>query len=135
MPFPSIIRDRVRREIERDLNDWVPRIVEAMRPEQVILFGSAARGEAGDGSDIDLVVVADSEAGFFDRIGQAMDLYRGEREINVLVYTPHEWQRMLAEGRRFILTIVAEGVVLYDQPPLRQDLPHAERTTPLPHWE
>jgi len=115
MPIPGVIRDRVRGEIERELSDWVPRIVEALRPEKVILFGSAARGEAGEGSDIDLTVIAASEASFFDRIGQVMDLYRGEREINVLVYTPEEWQRMRAEGRRFLERMVAEGVVLYER--------------------
>jgi predicted nucleotidyltransferase len=102
MLIPSVIRDRVRREIERERSDWVPRIVAEMRPEKVVLFGSAARGEAG-------------EASFFDRIGQVMNQYRGEREINVVVYTPDEWQRMLAEGRRFILTIASQGVVLYDR--------------------
>lgn len=115
MPVPSVIRDRVRGEIERDLNDWVPRIVEGMRPEKVILFGSAARREAGERSDIDLVVIAGSDATFFHRIGQVTNLYRGEREVNVLVYTPEEWQRMLSEGRRFILTVVADGIVLYDR--------------------
>ena len=114
MLVPSVIRDRVRREIQQDLDDWVPQIVEAMGPEKVILFGSAARGEAGVSSDIDLVVICHSELNFFDRIGQALRLYRGKREINALVYTPQEWQRLVAEGRRFILTIIREGAVLYD---------------------
>jgi len=115
MPVPSVIRDRVRREIERDLNEWIPRIVAAMQPERVILFGSAARGEAGEGSDIDLAVIAPSEADFFARIGQVMDLYQGNREINVLVYTPEEWQRLLDSGRRFIQRIANEGVVVYQR--------------------
>jgi predicted nucleotidyltransferase len=86
-----------------------------MRPERVILFGSAARGEAGEASDIDLTVIAETELGFFDRIGRVLRLYRGDREINVLVYTPDEWQRMLAEGRRFIKRMVDEGRVLYER--------------------
>jgi predicted nucleotidyltransferase len=81
----------------------------------VILFGSAARDDAGEDSDIDLVVIAESEASFFDRIGQAMSLYRGNREVNVLVYTPAEWQRMLAEPRDFALTVLREGRVLYER--------------------
>lgn len=115
MPYPGVIRDRVRREIERELSEWVPRIVAEMRPERIILFGSAARGEAGESSDIDLAIVAPTELGFFDRIGQAMRLYGGKREINVLVYTPAEWQRMLDEQRRFILRVVSEGIVLYER--------------------
>jgi predicted nucleotidyltransferase len=35
----------------------VKRIVEKFHPEQVILFGSQARGDAGPDSDIDLLVV------------------------------------------------------------------------------
>jgi len=115
MPIPRVIRDRVRREIERELEDWVGRIVSEMRPEKVILFGSAARDEAGEASDIDLVVIAEAEGSFFDRIGRAMDLYRGDREINALVYTPAEWQRMLAEKRPFAVTVVREGRVLFER--------------------
>ncbi len=115
MPIPGIIRDRVRREIERELEDWVGRIVAEMRPEKIILFGSAARGEAGEASDIDLIVIAESEASFFDRIGQAMDLYQGNREINVLAYTPAEWQRMIAEERSFIMSAIEGGKVLYER--------------------
>jgi predicted nucleotidyltransferase len=115
MFIPSRTRDRVRREIEQELTDWVGRIVAEMRPERVILFGSAARGEAGEDSDIDLVVIADAPGSFFDRIGQVMNLYRGHREINVLAYTPAEWQQMVAEERSFILTVIAEGRVLYQR--------------------
>jgi predicted nucleotidyltransferase len=115
MPIPSTIRDRVRREIRQELSDWVPRIVAEMRPERVILFGSAARGEASEASDIDLTVIAETELSFFDRIGRVLRLYRGDREINVLVYTPDEWQQMLAEGRRFIKRIADEGRVLYER--------------------
>jgi hypothetical protein len=60
-------------------------------------------------------VIAESELDFFDRIGRVLRLYRGDREINVLVYTPDEWQRMLAEGRRFIKRMADEGRVLYER--------------------
>ncbi len=116
MPIPRIIFDRVRDEIERELADWVPRIVAEMKPERIILFGSAARGEAGEDSDIDLCVVADTELKFFDRMGKVIDLYPGRRRVEVLVYTPAEWRRMLEEGRDFIRTIVDEGRVLYEAP-------------------
>jgi len=115
MPIPSTIRDRIRREIEQELNEWVPRIVAEMQPERIILFGSAARGEAGEASDIDLTVIAATELDFFDRIGRVMSLYRGDREINVLVYTPAEWDRMLAEGRKFITRMADGGRVLYER--------------------
>jgi predicted nucleotidyltransferase len=39
------------------LDDVVRRIVEVAAPEKIILFGSAARGELGPNSDIDLLVI------------------------------------------------------------------------------
>jgi predicted nucleotidyltransferase len=45
-------------QIERDqMDDLVRRIVEAAQPLRIVLFGSAARGEAGPYSDIDVLVV------------------------------------------------------------------------------
>ncbi len=42
---------------EETLQEIVRRIVEAVAPEKIILFGSAARGEMGPDSDLDLLVV------------------------------------------------------------------------------
>ena len=115
MPIPSHIRDRVREEIERELTDWIGRIVAEMQPRRVVVFGSAARGEAGEESDIDLAIIAETELSFFDRIGQALSLYSGRREVQALVYTPEEWRRMREEGRDFVRTIEEEGRVLYER--------------------
>ena len=43
------------------LDDVVRRIVEVAAPEKIILFGSAARGELGPNSDIDLLVIKGGE--------------------------------------------------------------------------
>ena len=114
MPIPRVIFDRVRDEIERELADWVPRIATELQPAKIILFGSAARGEAGEDSDIDLCVIADTELGFFARMTKVISLYGGRRRVEVLVYTPAEWQRMLNEGRDFASTIASEGRILYE---------------------
>jgi uncharacterized protein len=45
----------------------VKRIVTRFHPEQVILFGSHARGEAGPDSDVDLLVVMDFEGSAFEK--------------------------------------------------------------------
>jgi predicted nucleotidyltransferase len=45
----------------------VKRIVKMLDPEQVILFGSQARGDAGPDSDVDLLVVIDVEGSKFEK--------------------------------------------------------------------
>ena len=39
------------------LHDIIQRIVEVAHPQRIIMFGSAARGEMGPHSDIDLLVI------------------------------------------------------------------------------
>ena len=55
------------------LADIVRRIVEAARPDKIIMFGSAARGEMGPNSDIDLLVI---KRGKFDRWRVTTDICR-----------------------------------------------------------
>jgi predicted nucleotidyltransferase len=39
------------------LNEVVDRIVQAVRPQRIVLFGSAASGQMGPDSDLDLLVI------------------------------------------------------------------------------
>src|SRR5262249_7121169 len=52
--------------VQADIDRMVERIVQKFHPEQVILFGSHARGEAGPDSDVDLLVVMDFEGTALD---------------------------------------------------------------------
>ncbi len=46
---------------EAKLKEIVGRLVEAVDPDRIILFGSRARGDAKPDSDLDLLIVKDSE--------------------------------------------------------------------------
>ena len=113
MPPARTVADQARREIDRDLSRLVRRIVSTLRPEQIILFGSGARGDVHEASDLDVIVVADTPLPFFERIGRVLDLHRGGRDLEVLVYTPAEFAKMKREGRTFILDAVRHGRILY----------------------
>ncbi|HZD17407.1 MAG TPA: nucleotidyltransferase domain-containing protein, partial [Actinomycetota bacterium] len=59
---------------EERLRSIVERL-QPMRPLRILLFGSAARGDADALSDLDVIVVAERVAPrFFDRIAEAYDL-------------------------------------------------------------
>ena len=54
---------------QKTLDDIIRRIVEVAHPEKILLFGSAARGEMGPNSDVDLLVIK-SGAHRLDLAGQ-----------------------------------------------------------------
>jgi predicted nucleotidyltransferase len=81
--------------------------------ERVVLFGSYARGEADEDSDVDLVVIKPTDAPFFERLREAATCLEPEWPVDLLVYTPAEFERMRREGNAFAELIVEEGVVLH----------------------
>ena len=84
--------------------------------KQAILFGSYARGEADEHSDLDLIVIANTTAEWFDRYRAfpgVYDIWRGG--IDILIYTPEELEEMLASRRAFIEDALREGVTIYEE--------------------
>lgn len=97
----------------------IVRALKPYNPERVILFGSAARGDADAYSDIDIVVIKNTNARFLDRLGQVYDLIHGDFALDALVYTPKEFAEMQARENPFIERVLAEGIVIYERPKRR----------------
>ena len=83
-------------------------------PERVILFGSMARGDADEYSDIDLIVVKRTSVRFIPRMLEAGSFVPRGISVDILVYTPEEFQAMIDEGNPFIERALEEGKVLYE---------------------
>lgn len=83
---------------------------------KAILFGSYARGEADEYSDIDLIIIAESKRPFVERFKDFSDLWKVSpiKAIDVLVYTPTEFQEMYKQENPFIVRAVEEGEVVYE---------------------
>lgn len=83
--------------------------------QRVILFGSAARGDATEHSDIDLLVIAATKERFYDRMATVLsvvrELSRG-MPLAPMVLTPEELAARLAAGDQFAQDIVQAGVEL-----------------------
>jgi len=86
------------------------------KPAKVILFGSFSRNESDDVSDMDLLIIKETEEDFFSRIRRVWDLLGLKPMVDVLVYTPAEFKAMKERGNALIETVVEEGLVLYEQP-------------------
>jgi len=82
------------------------------QPQKVILFGSAARGETDEFSDIDLIVIKDTEERFFQRMLDAAAHLPRDVAIDVLVYTPGEFEAMVKGGNPFMQVAEKSGCLL-----------------------
>ena len=96
------------------LDDIIQRVVEVAQPEKIILFGSAARGEMGPNSDVDLLVIKDTE----DVGGLAARIYRQLRGIRVavdaVVVAPAHVERYKDSHALVIKPALREGTVVYE---------------------
>lgn len=82
--------------VEKFLNESLPKIVEVVKPSLLVIFGSRARGEAGEGSDLDVIVVSNFFQGtpFLKRMPLLLKLVRFEKHIDFLCYTEDEFERI-----------------------------------------
>ena len=102
------------------LDRMVRAIVDEADPEQVILFGSRARGDATAESDYDFIVI---EAGPFgegrSRLAEMARLYRAlagfEADADVLVYGRDDVERWRDSLNHVLARALREGRVLYER--------------------
>ena len=97
------------------LDEVVDRLVNGLHPERIYLFGSQARGEAGKGSDLDLlVVVPESDLPRHKREAQSYDLLWGIKQpVDVIILTREEFDRTSRVKTSLASTARSEGKVVY----------------------
>lgn len=95
------------------LQEIVRRIVAAVHPEKIILFGSAARGEMSSNSDVDLLVIKPGEhrrrtAGEIERC-----LFGTGLPTDVIVVTPDDVERYKDTIGLIFRPALREGKTIY----------------------
>ena len=93
-------------------------IAERFDPEQIILFGSHARGNAGSHSDIDLLVVLKSLDDWPKRDNpiRAAIAEHFILPVDVLVTTPERLARQRDNPYSFVNTALESKQILYERP-------------------
>lgn len=96
------------------LDEIIRRIVEVAKPDKIILFGSAVKGEMGPHSDVDLLVI---KSGDVHRLRLAQQIYRNlhgvGQAVDVVVVTPEDVERYRDSFSLVIYPALREGKVVY----------------------
>ena len=101
-------------DLEERLQKAVERIVTEFDPERIILFGSHAYGKPAPDSDVDLMVIMETERRPAERI-LAISRLLSPRPfpVDIVVRTPEELARSLRRTDPFIHEIMERGRTLY----------------------
>ena len=84
------------KKIQKQLKIFVKRVKDVYEPENIILFGSYARGEATEYSDIDILVIAKKFKGTnsYKRFSELYDLGKDlDPDFNAFGFTPSELKK------------------------------------------
>lgn len=98
--------------------DKLSRAIECLKkygPEKIILFGSYARGEIDEYSDMDFVVIKKTGKRFLERLIEVAKLIDNDLgQVDVLVYTPEEFADMVKSENPFMKEVLKDGKVVYE---------------------
>lgn len=104
----SVIKDNTIFKIVERLKEY--------QPDKIVLIGSYATGEADEYSDIDFVMIKRTDKAFLQRLVEVSRVIGFDLgKVDVFVYSPEEWTRMLEWGNPFAEAVLKKGVVVYEK--------------------
>ena len=102
---------------QEKITEIIDRIVEAVHPHKIYLFGSRARGTEREDSDIDLLIIADIEGPRRKRNLSIRELFpMRDFGMDVFVFKPEEFDRQKNLANSISSIVSKEGKVVYERP-------------------
>ncbi len=98
------------------IQEIVDRIVERFHPEKIILFGSYASGDATEDSDMDLLIVAETDLPpreQFPAVRRVLNDY--PVAFDIVIETPEEYRRRRSVVNHIVYFADKYGKVVYER--------------------
>lgn len=116
MELDTAIVTQRKQALEKELDRIVATLIEKYKPEKIILFGSLATGGMHEWSDIDLLIIKQTDKRPLDRATDIMAMLNYPRiAMDIFIYTPKELKYLMKYGSQFIAEILEQGKVLYEK--------------------
>jgi predicted nucleotidyltransferase len=101
---------------ESAVKEVVSTIISSYNPEKIIIFGSYARNEQTSDSDLDLLIVKDTDQSFVQRQRAVRSLFEKQPfAMDILVYTPAEFEKCSNWLNNIINIAVRTGKLVYER--------------------
>jgi len=97
------------------VNHLVDKLKSSYKPELIVLFGSRTGSTFDEDSDIDLLVVKDTKKRPLWRRVEVRKKLSTEKPLDIIVYTPEEFENLKKSGSVFIKDILNQGEVVYEK--------------------
>lgn len=85
------------------------------KPDKVMLFGSLVEQQIHEWSDIDLLIIKETDKRPIDRYLELSRLIKPKVGIDLFIYTPEEYNLLLKERFSFLLSILRTGKIVYEK--------------------
>ncbi len=105
-------RQEYRKLLNHSANEIVAKL-SRLNVEKISLFGSYARGKIDLFTDLDVLVIIDTDKPFIERTAEIHSLLALPVDADILCYTPEEFQSM--KDTPFFKKVLADEVVLYEK--------------------
>ncbi len=102
--------------LAKELKRWIEILKIKYKPEKIILFGSFAKGKVHEWSDIDLIIIKNTDLPFLRRTREIIQLLDPMVGADFLVYTPQEFNELCKTRRFFKQEILTKGTVIFERP-------------------
>ncbi len=79
----------------------------------IVLYGSFAKGENDEKSDIDLIAISPTPKKSGLRLSQLLG-----KETSFIIFTPSHWREQAKKNKAFYLEVITEGIVLFGTRPV-----------------
>ena len=100
-------------DVLRQVRGLASCIAKEIVPQRIILFGSHARGTAGEHSDVDLLVIMRFEGTGFRKALEILNRLDLRMPIDLIAYRPEDADRRYAQGDPLVREALDCGKTLY----------------------
>lgn len=104
-----------KRNLENELKRILDILVFQYKPSKVIIFGSLANNNISMESDIDLLIVKNTDKRYWERIDDVLHLIHPQENVDIFVLTPQEVEENFKKGNHYLKEIIESGRVVHER--------------------